>query len=185
MINPSADYSKQDNLLHKDRIQLRQHSNLNSPAQVPCLLLLLRWSSFLRAYRVVGGAGLELSTAMISVPTGPTQYPLERLPELRTEYSVDYGIQRRVEVAKPQEERNHRLTDHAFIAQRHHQCHDEERQPADDECSSDNGQSLCRLSFPFRFQCLLPAGHLCVGIVRGRVLGQGQGGRFLPLLRAR
>lgn len=94
------------------------------------------------------------------------QDALECLPELRTEYGVDDGIQRRVEITQPQEERRDLVVDLAFIAQRQQQRHQEEWQPADNEGAGDNGQRLGRLSFPFRFERFFSCSHLSMRIRR-------------------
>lgn len=91
---------------------------------------------------------------MIRISAGATQNPFESLPELGTEYCVDDWIQRGIKVAEPQEERDHRVADITIVAQRHHQGHDEERQPADDKCTGDYGQGLCGLTFPLRLERL-------------------------------
>lgn len=121
---------------------------------------------------------------MISVSSGAAQDALESLPELRTEHCVDDRIQRRIEVAQPQEERNHRVADITIVAQRHHQRHDEERQPADDKCTGDYGQGFGRLSLPLCLERLFAPRDLRVRIVR-RLFGQGQCRLLLRLLNAR
>lgn len=98
--------------------------------------------------------------------------PLEGLSELRTEYRVDDRVQGRIEVAEPQEEREERVANLALFAQRHEQCCDEERQPADNKSARDDGQCLGSLSFPFRLQCLLALCHL-----RLRIVGRLRAGR--------
>lgn len=79
----------------------------------------------------------------------------ERQPELGAEHGVDDRVERRVEVAQPQEEAGHVLVDDALLAQGHDQGHDEERQPADDERAGDNGQRFGRFPFAFRLQRFL------------------------------
>lgn len=116
---------------------------------------------------------------MIRVPTRAAEDPLEGLPELWTEHGVNDWIQRRVEVAEPEEKGNHRLTYYTIGAKRHHQGHNEEWQPADDERSRDNGERFCCLSLPLCFERLLPARHLCVWIIRAVLGAQGQGGGLL------
>lgn len=121
---------------------------------------------------------------MVCISTGATENPFERLSELGAENGVYYRIQRGVEVAQPQEERYHCVTNDAIIAQRHHQCHYEERQPAYHKGSRYDGQGFGRLPFPLRLEGLFAPRHLGVGIV-GAVLAQRQSGGHRPLLCSR
>ena len=88
------------------------------------------------------------------MPT-PVQNALKGLPELGTEHSVNDRIERRVEVAQPEEEAGHVGVDLARVAQWHEQRHDEEGQPAHDEGAGDDGERLGGLPLALRLQGLL------------------------------
>lgn len=108
---------------------------------------------------------LKLATSVVRIPMTTKQNPLKRLPKFRTEDRVDHRIQRRVKIAQPQEEREHRVTDLAGLAQRHQQCGDEERQPADDKGACYNRQGFRRFSFALCLERLFALRHLRLGIV--------------------
>lgn len=107
---------------------------------------------------------LELAASVVGVSMAAEEDALERLPELGTEYRVDDRIQRRVEVAQPQEEREERVANLAALAQRHQQGGDEERQPAHDKGPRDDGQRFGRLAFPLRLERLFAFRHLRLGL---------------------
>lgn len=62
----------------------------------------------------------------------------ECLAKLRAEYRINHRIERRVEVAEPEEERGERFADLAGAAQRLQERHEEEGHPADDERTRDD-----------------------------------------------
>lgn len=103
---------------------------------------------------------------------------LERLTELRTKYRIDYWVQRRVEVAEPQEERKECVANLAALAQRHQESGDEERQPADDKSTRDNGQRFCSLAFPLCLQRLFAFRNLRLRII-GRLRARRNDGAVL------
>lgn len=88
------------------------------------------------------------------------QDALERLPEFGTEDGVDDRIERRIEVAQPQEERGDLVVDFARVAQRHKQRHQEERQPTHDKGARDDGQRFGRLTFALRLERFFARAHL-------------------------
>lgn len=79
-------------------------------------------------------------------------------------YLYTHRIQRGVEVAQPKEERCNCRMKFTILAQAHCECHDKERQPTDDKGAGDDGQCLCRLSFPFRLEQLPTLGQFLVWI---------------------
>lgn len=87
------------------------------------------------------------------------------MPELGTEYRVNDRVQRRVEVAQPQEEGEDRVANLAALAEWHQQRGDEERQPADDKGTGDDGQCFRCLPLPLRLERLFAFRHLCLRIV--------------------
>lgn len=96
----------------------------------------------------------EVATPPTSVPSA--QYPLERLPELRTEYRVNNRIQGGVEITQPKEKVHRGRCDVTGIsAERHHKRHDKKRQPTDDESPRDDRQGLSGFPLSFRLETLL------------------------------
>lgn len=75
-----------------------------------------------------------------------------------------YRIERRVEVAQPEEERCSCWMNLTILAQAHCEGHDKEGQPTDDKGAGDDGQCLCCFTFTFRLQQLAPFGQLLVWI---------------------
>jgi len=66
---------------------------------------------------------------------------------IKTEDGVQYWVESGVEVSEPEEEGDHIVVKVAIGAEGHEQGDDEEREPADDERSCDDGQ--CFSCFPF------------------------------------
>ena len=69
---------------------------------------------------------------------------LEGEPEVVAEQRVQAGVDGRVAVAQPEEDREDQRVD-ALDAERAHHVHREEGQPAQDEPAHDDAQRLCRL----------------------------------------
>jgi len=79
--------------------------------------------------------------------------------EVGIEHGVDNGIEQAVEEAKPADDAEHerRYVETSFGAKRTDESDDEERKPAADEGSGDDGERACRFALPLLFQTLLRA----------------------------
>ena len=112
----------------------------------------------------------EVSGAPPHRMTSPAEDPLEGVSELRAEDSVDDRVEGRVEVAQPEEEGKKVLIEFADVvevAERKHDGHEEERQPADDECPGDDGQRLGGLPLTLGVRGLLVLAMLRRQLRRG------------------
>lgn len=78
------------------------------------------------------------------------QDALEGLPKFRTEDGIDDRVERRVEVAQPEEQGRYRIVDVAGLAQRQQKRRQKKGQPTDDERPGDDGKGFRCLPFPFR-----------------------------------
>lgn len=115
--------------------------------------------------------------AKVPVPSSvvpPAQDLLERVPELRTEDGVDDGIQRRVEVPQPQEDRHQVLLEEVRV-DGHENGHYEERQPAQHEGPGDDGQGLGGFPLPLGVHSVarLPLDGVVLGLVGDAAVGRG------------
>lgn len=75
-------------------------------------------------YGVLGASAIQYGTYALQFPppvggaaVRPEQDPLEGLPELGAEDSIDDRVERRVEVAQPEEQRRYGIVDVAGFAQ--------------------------------------------------------------------
>ena len=114
----------------------------------------------------------------------PAQHPLERGPELRTEDGVDDRVERRVEVAEPEEERHQGVVELVVLEDGHHDGKDEEGQPASDEGPGDDGQRLGGLPLALGLERHV---LLLARLARAAVepVGLGFGRKFFGRLRRR
>lgn len=71
---------------------------------------------------------------------------LKRVPKLRTENGVDDRIERRIEIAQPENDRHHVFFEQ-LRTDGHYHSHYEERQPAEHESACDDGEGFGRFSF--------------------------------------
>lgn len=75
----------------------------------------------------------------------------EGLSKFWTEDCVNERVERGIEISQPLEELKNVALDTAF-ADGHYQGYDEEREPAENECTGHDGQGFGRLFLPFRLQ---------------------------------
>lgn len=93
------------------------------------------------------GGGLLQEVDLEALPAeAPHDDPFEGLPEVTREESVDEGVDGRVAVPEPEEDREQGVVD-AVIAEGPDEVHGEEGQPADDEAAYYDGKGFGRFGF--------------------------------------
>lgn len=99
---------------------------------------------------------------------------LEREPEVVAEQRVQAGVDGRVAVAQPEEDREDQRVD-ALDAERAHHVHREERQPAQDEAAHDDAQRLGRLRLhPEPLHLQNQTKKICIKICKLKIMRKNQ-----------